>query len=194
MTATDNIGVVSSGFTIGGSAVTSPVTLTTLGPVTITATARDAAGNVGTASVTVNVVEPPPPPPPGEGGVQMTLAAGWTLQSSSQVPQAGSVVSTTSYQPQGWYPVTLPASVIAGLLQNNVYADPFYGKNLDLINANAFSVPWWYRGTFILPTSENGKRVRLKLEDQPAPRSGSTAASWPTRIPPWVPTAPSSSM
>ena len=62
MTANDTVGVVSSGFTIGGSAVTSPVTLTTLGPVTITATARDAAGNVGTASVTVNVVPDQTPP------------------------------------------------------------------------------------------------------------------------------------
>jgi len=164
MTATDNLGVVSSGFTIGGVAVTSPATLTTLGPVTITATARDAAGNVGTAAVTVTVVEAPPPPPPGEGGIQMTLATGWSLRSSAQVTQGGAVVSTTSFQPQGWFPVTLPASVIAGLLQNNVYPDPFYGKNLDLINPNDFSVPWWYRGTFTLPSSENGKRVRLKLE------------------------------
>jgi hypothetical protein len=56
MTATDNVGVVSSGFTINGSAVTSPVTLTTPGPVTITASAQDAAGNVGSASVTVILI------------------------------------------------------------------------------------------------------------------------------------------
>src|ERR1700690_3634300 len=41
MTSTDNIGVVSSGFTIGGVAVTSPTILATPGPVTVTATAQD---------------------------------------------------------------------------------------------------------------------------------------------------------
>src|SRR5258706_8064901 len=100
----------------------------------------------------------------GAGGIQLTLNSGWSLQSSSMVAQTGAVISTTGFVPQGWYPITAPASVIAGLLQNNVYPDPYFGTNFQLINAANFSVPWWYRNAFTLPASENGKRVWLKFE------------------------------
>src|SRR5262249_34885159 len=96
-------------------------------------------------------------------GFSTALKSGWLLQSSAKVSQAGNVISTGGYQPQGWYPITAPASVIAGLLQNNVYPDPYFGTNFQLINAADFSVPWWYRNTFTLPSSEAGKRVWIKF-------------------------------
>ena len=44
--------------------------------------------------------------------------------------------------------MTIPATVLAGLQQNNVYPDPFYGKNLQQIPEAPFEVPWWYRCEF----------------------------------------------
>jgi len=98
------------------------------------------------------------------GGVSKTLSTGWALQSSAKVSDGGAAISTAGYAATGWYPVTVPSSVIGGLLQNNVYADPYFGQNFTSINAADFSVPWWYRTEFTLPASENGKRVWLKLE------------------------------
>ncbi|MGA3008443.1 MAG: hypothetical protein ABSE59_11200, partial [Opitutaceae bacterium] len=95
---------------------------------------------------------------------QFTLSTGWSLQSSAKITQAGGAISTPGFQPTGWYPITVPATIVAGLLQNNVYADPYYGQNLSLINAADFTPAWWYRTEFTLPSSENGKRVWLKLE------------------------------
>ncbi len=95
---------------------------------------------------------------------QLTLSTGWSLQSSTKATQTGNVISTAGFQASGWYPITIPATVVAGLLQNNVYADPFYSKNLSLINPTDFTPAWWYRTEFTLPLSENGKRVWLKLE------------------------------
>ncbi len=128
-------------------------TTSTPAPTFVPPGASGGAGTVTTAATTTTA-----------GGIQMTLNDGWTLQSSAKVTATGATLSTATFQPTGWYGVTLPASVIAGLLQNNVYPDPYYGTNFQQINANDFSVPWWYRGTFTLPSSEAGKRVWIKFQ------------------------------
>src|SRR5438309_10406517 len=63
------------------------------------------------------------------GSATLNLDSGWQLQSSAKATQAGSSISTTSFSPAGWYPVTVPSTVIGGLIQNGVYQDPFYSKN-----------------------------------------------------------------
>src|SRR5579862_3680678 len=73
------------------------------------------------------------------------LAEGWTLQSSEKISAKGEVISTPLFKPAGWYPITVPATVIAGLLQNNVYPDPFFGENLERINKRDFVPSRWYR-------------------------------------------------
>ncbi len=95
---------------------------------------------------------------------EFTLTDGWALQSSSNVTQGGAALSAPGFQPNGWYPITMPATIIAGLLQNNVFPDPFYAKNLSTIDPAQFTPTWWYRKEFTLPASENGKRVWLKFE------------------------------
>lgn len=92
------------------------------------------------------------------------LAEGWALQSSAKITAKGEVISTASFKPAGWYPITVPATVIAGLLQNHVYPDVFFGENLKRINKEDFIPSWWYRREFKLAGSERGKRVWLRLE------------------------------
>jgi exo-1,4-beta-D-glucosaminidase len=106
----------------------------------------------------------PAPPPTGDGGISLTLRSGWSLQSTASATQSGATISKAGFQPSGWLAVTVPASVIAGQLQNGVYPDPYFGKNIQMIQAADFAVPWWYRREFTLPASESGKRVWLKLE------------------------------
>ena len=57
----------------------------------------------------------------------------WYLQTSTDVKDSGKMISTVGYQDKSWYPVTVPCTVIACLLQNNVYQDPFFGENLKRI-------------------------------------------------------------
>ncbi len=40
------------------------------------------------------------------------------------------------------------SQVLGALVTAGVYQEPFYGKNLDNINASAFDVSWWYRCEF----------------------------------------------
>ena len=95
--------------------------------------------------------------------MRIDLRDGWQLQSSARVDQAGAAISTPEFHPQNWVPISVPATVIAGLLQNGVYPDPFFGRNLDLIQAGDFDLPWWYRKEFTLPAGQNG-RIWLNFE------------------------------
>src|SRR5712691_3231692 len=58
---------------------------------------------------------------------QFPLADGWMLQSSRKVDQAGDVLSKPTFQPKGWYPVTVPTTVVSALVKHKVLPDPTYG-------------------------------------------------------------------
>lgn len=83
----------------------------------------------------------------------------WEMVSSSDVSESGTVISTTGYSASSWYDVDAPCTVIAGLLQNDVYEDPFYGLNLLKIRPADFDVPWWFRTTFDVASFSSGSRA-----------------------------------
>jgi exo-1,4-beta-D-glucosaminidase len=110
----------------------------------------------------------------------ISLKDNWTLQSSSNVDQTGDALSTASSTAQGWYGIAAPSTVVAALVRNQVYPDPFFGMNLRSfpgmsykIGANfstiampqdsPFAVPWWYRNEFVLPASFKDKTIWLKF-------------------------------
>jgi exo-1,4-beta-D-glucosaminidase len=97
---------------------------------------------------------------------RIDLADGWTLQSSAGGRE---------------YSTRVPSTVVAALVANKVYPDPYFGMNLrsypgmgyDIgrMFANLptpadspFAVPWRYRNEFRLPPATKGKRVWLNFE------------------------------
>lgn len=77
---------------------------------------------------------------------------------------SGSMVSQAGFATPQWYNISVPTTVIAGLLANNEYNfDPFYSTNLDKISGPKFDKPWWFRKEFSLPASQQGKNVILKI-------------------------------
>jgi exo-1,4-beta-D-glucosaminidase len=108
------------------------------------------------------------------------LREGWSLQSSSKVETKGEIISTPTFQTEDWYAVSVPTTVVAALVKQKVYPDPFFGTNLRNypgvtypIGANfsnipmqpdsPFMVPWWYRKEFVLPASFKGKTIWLNF-------------------------------
>jgi exo-1,4-beta-D-glucosaminidase len=61
---------------------------------------------------------------------ELVLRDGWSIQSSREVPDKGSVLSTPAFQPKQWYHTTMPSTVVAALVADHVYADPYFGLNL----------------------------------------------------------------
>eukprot|EP01012_Entosiphon_sulcatum_P011716 TRINITY_DN17211_c0_g1_i4.p1 TRINITY_DN17211_c0_g1~~TRINITY_DN17211_c0_g1_i4.p1 ORF type:complete len:861 (-),score=104.81 TRINITY_DN17211_c0_g1_i4:6-2558(-) len=77
--------------------------------------------------------------------VNVPLSTAFLQSSAALGNNPGPRVSQPNYTPAGWYRVTLPATVVAGLLQNEVYTDPLYGLNLQNISSDQFAPSWWFR-------------------------------------------------
>jgi len=108
------------------------------------------------------------------------LADHWQIQSSAQVPQTGDQISTPGFHPQGWYPATVPSTVVAAQVADNVYPDPYYSLDLRSIPGTTYDfgdnfavdpmpvdspyvVPWWYRTVFHLGRID-GLRIWLNFD------------------------------
>jgi exo-1,4-beta-D-glucosaminidase len=94
----------------------------------------------------------------------VALKSGWQIQSSCKVAVKGDVISTTQFKPQDWYKAVVPGGVVANLVADKVYPDPYYGINLRQIpgvnpigtmfanqampDDSPFKCSWWYRVEF----------------------------------------------
>ncbi|MGW3103770.1 glycoside hydrolase family 2 protein [Streptomyces sp. NPDC001100] len=77
-----------------------------------------------------------------------TPLSGYAIQSSAKVTDSPAAVSSPSYRARGWYPAGARSTVLAALIADGVYADPFYSTNQQKIPKADFKVPWWYRSDF----------------------------------------------
>ena len=118
-----------------------------------------------------------------QGTVKQTELTQFQLQSSSIITETGKELSTSAYNSNiYWFPVTVPSTVLTGLVANKVYPDPYIGMNNMLIpdasdsfnhqynleqysylpnEPNPWKKPYWYRTTFTIPASEKGKHFQL---------------------------------
>ena len=112
---------------------------------------------------------------------RIALREGWTLQTSAKVEAKGEVISTAQFSPKGWHEATVPSTVVAALVKDKTLPDPLFGMNLRSfpgvhypVGANfsniamapdsPYTVSWWYRKAFTLPSSYQGKTVWLKFD------------------------------
>ncbi|MFA6946091.1 MAG: sugar-binding domain-containing protein, partial [Pedobacter sp.] len=112
---------------------------------------------------------------------QLTLTKGWEIQSSTKVDKFGDVISTSNFVPVNWYKTSVPATVLAVLVDNKVYPDPYFGMNLRSLpganyplNSNFSNLPmsddspfrnsWWYRTEFQLPSDFENKALQLHFK------------------------------
>jgi len=102
----------------------------------------------------------------------------WTIQSSAELGSKakGKKLSRTGFSDDGWYPTNVPKTVLAALVENGVYPDPYYGLNLQSIPGyvdgrwlimpkdSPFHPAWWYRTEFDVPADFAGKNLVLHLD------------------------------
>ena len=88
---------------------------------------------------------------------------GWALQSSDFVEETGEIISTIEFSPVGWYPTSVPSTVLAALVENGVYSDPYFGMNLNSI-PDLTGSSWWYRTEFELPQEYENKTIWLHFD------------------------------
>jgi exo-1,4-beta-D-glucosaminidase len=107
---------------------------------------------------------------------RMMLGSGWSMRTGAEVKDAGETIGAPGYNAAGWLAVTAPSTVLAGLVANGVYPDPYTGMNfaqipgswpkpLDMSShaqppGSPFLKPWWFRTEFDL-ADPAGRRVWL---------------------------------
>src|ERR1700728_5025633 len=112
------------------------------------------------------------------GSAKISLQEGWKLQSSCLFLAQGEQISTAGYKTNGWHSATVPTTVVAALVADKTYPDPYYGKNLRDIPGTTYPIgknfsllsmqkdspfhcSWWYRTEFTLPADYKGRHVWL---------------------------------
>ena len=107
---------------------------------------------------------------------KLYLSNNWFIQSSAKLQQTGEIISTSEFIPKEWQPCKVPGTVLAALVENGVYADPYYGINLKsipgyregrwlaMLPESPFYPSWWYRTEFELPEKFSAKNITLHLD------------------------------
>jgi hypothetical protein len=109
------------------------------------------------------------------------LRDNWFIQPSADGPADGAAISAVGFPTRGWYPATLPSTVLSALVEDKVYPDPYTGMNLRSIPGTTYPIfedfsnipmppnspfrqPWWFRTEFKLPTEYSGKSLWLGFD------------------------------
>ncbi|MBS1661680.1 MAG: beta galactosidase jelly roll domain-containing protein, partial [Bacteroidetes bacterium] len=119
----------------------------------------------------------------GQLPVRQVKLSSFQLQSSAVIKTGGDSLSSVHYRSADyWFPVTVPSTVLTGLVANKVYPDPYTGMNNMLIpdasdtfnrqyhleqyshlpgEPNPWKKPYWYRTTFSVPAADKGRHFEL---------------------------------
>ncbi len=109
------------------------------------------------------------------------LHDGWALQSSCKVQATGAQISIPGFSITGWHKTSVPSTVLAALVADGTYADPYFGENLRSIPGtnypigkdfsllpmpkdSPFRCSWWYRIEFATPKDAADERVWLDFD------------------------------
>lgn len=94
------------------------------------------------------------------------LKKDWLMQSSENLEEHGEVLSKSNYLPKNWLKVDIPTTVVAGLVANKTFEEPYHELNLkalpgykiDIKTQNfeshykpkdsPFRFSWWFRKEF----------------------------------------------
>lgn len=111
----------------------------------------------------------------------LALTDNWTLEAAPQVKAAGAELSQPGFRAEGWHKTSVPSTVLAALVADKTYADPYFGvnlrtfpgmnypvgrnfANLPMPEDSPFRSPWWYRTEFLLPSTYTQKTAWLHFD------------------------------
>ncbi len=101
---------------------------------------------------------------PAEFGETTIALTDWFLQSSASLEQGGETLSLSGLSMENWYPTVVPSTVLGTLVENNVFRQVFFARNLENIPAKDFTSSWWYRTEFLLSGLPWQRTALLELD------------------------------
>ena len=120
-------------------------------------------------------------PPSPIQDFQILLRENWRIQSSADISSDAATISKPGFSTRGWYPATLPSTVLSALVEDKIYPDPYIGMNLRSIPGTSYPIfedfsniqmppsspfrhSWWFRTEFKLPAEYKGKTIWLGFD------------------------------
>src|SRR5581483_8065525 len=89
-------------------------------------------------------------------GETIELTKNWSLISANGIADGGEKISTAQFDSSKWYPVTIPSTIMAGLVANGVYSNLYFGQNMKSV-PDLSKQQWWFRGEFVAPENSGGQ-------------------------------------
>ena len=103
------------------------------------------------------------PAPEADGSLKLT-GGNWTLQRASLVDAGGEILSQAGYDDSGWLPATVPGTAFVSWLKAGAVPDPYYDDWQFQASDIFFTADFWYRNSFDIPASQQGKKVYLNFD------------------------------
>jgi exo-1,4-beta-D-glucosaminidase len=99
---------------------------------------------------------------------KILLNGSWALQSSFSLKARGAEISARGFKTTGWHRTEVPSTVVAALVADKTFLDPYFGvnlrslpgmnypigamfSNLPMPAESPFRFSWWYRTEFTVP-------------------------------------------
>jgi exo-1,4-beta-D-glucosaminidase len=112
---------------------------------------------------------------------KIPLAQNWRLQSSCEVKATGQEIATAGFRTDAWHKASVPTTVVAALVADGTYTDPYYGLNLKSLPGmdyppsiffsnqpmpadSPFRCSWWFRTEFPTPTEAIKRAMWLRFD------------------------------
>jgi exo-1,4-beta-D-glucosaminidase len=109
---------------------------------------------------------------------KIKLQQGWMVQSSCRTGEKGEQISSLKFESAGWHRTQVPSTVLAALVRDKTYPDPYFAMNLRSIpgttypiatnfahqpvpDDSPFKCTWWYRTEFFAPAGFRNRNVWL---------------------------------
>jgi len=112
---------------------------------------------------------------------KLPLHRGWEIQSSCEVKAEGREISSAGFSTKGWHRAEAPTTVVAALVADKTYPDPYFGMSLksfpgmdyspmeffanqEIPQDSPFRCSWWYRTEFNVPAAQQDKATYLHFD------------------------------
>jgi exo-1,4-beta-D-glucosaminidase len=117
----------------------------------------------------------------GQANETIFLHDGWLLQSSCKLNANGEQISVPAFRAEGWHATTVPSTVVAALVADGTFPDPYFGENLRSIPGTSYPIgkmfsvlpmpkgspfhcSWWYRTEFRVAEDLKARHVWLHFD------------------------------
>lgn len=92
-----------------------------------------------------------------------SLLAGWKMQAEDQLQGNEEAISKSGFNADSWYQAMVPGTVLGSLAAEGIIEDPYFGINMQRVDAGQFKQPWWFRTVFHLEQKDLEKEISLRF-------------------------------